>query len=219
MCGCPPPRPGASSGAVTWRATRGGEVLRLLCSSGIVLRRSRNCAAHSSCPRGTRRSVLASPHSPGTRGSGWHSCLCCIQHRAEQLCRGANARAKLQLGPGNEGLVVANPVPVAFWRRELLFRKGLFYGSGDFSLFDAVSDPHRRIVLRRTPMGGTEYRSELDKLDLAKIKSANPKARAFLFWSRMPVAQRSGDNIVLRDQRFLMLPGRSGFQVVLTPGE
>src|SRR3546814_14840528 len=44
---------------------------------------------------------------------------------------------------------------------------------------------------------------------------ADPAARAFLFWSRMPVAQKAGDAILLRDQRFMHPLAQERFQVQL----
>jgi inner membrane protein len=43
----------------------------------------------------------------------------------------------------------------------------------------------------------------------------DPAARAFLSWSRMPVAELHPDRIVLTDQRFAASPVRSGFTVTL----
>ena len=44
----------------------------------------------------------------------------------------------------------------------------------------------------------------------------DPDARAFLFWARMPVAQKDGDAILLRDQRFMHPLAQDRFQVRLT---
>lgn len=105
--------------------------------------------------------------------------------------------------------VVANAVPLTFWRREMLWRTGERYGATPYSLFGPR--------LRNTSLDGQLI--GMNDPRLAGRVEASAAARAFLFWSRMPVAQPSGDNIVLRDQRFLQLPSRSGFEVVLTPKE
>jgi inner membrane protein len=52
---------------------------------------------------------------------------------------------------------------------------------------------------------------------IAERVQRSADARAFLFWSRMPVAENSGDNIVLKDQRFLQIPARGSFTVILPP--
>lgn len=111
---------------------------------------------------------------------------------------------------------VANPVPIAFWRREILWRKsGQLYnphqpesfGSYSFSLF-----------------GGAERPSEVKAGDtnmadprIAAWAKGDPQAEAFLFWSRMPVAEVGPKGILLTDQRFMDSPARSNFTVELKP--
>ena len=113
-------------------------------------------------------------------------------------------------------VAVSNPVPVAFWRREILWRddgsvmrKVPFperYGRWQFSLFDASNFEHEDFG----PTNMSDPR-------IADRLPTNPDARAFLFWSRMPIAENSGDNIVLKDQRFLQIPARGPFTVILPP--
>lgn len=100
--------------------------------------------------------------------------------------------------------MIANPVPLMFWRRELLWRTEDVYGSFEVSLFGGEGV---RSVYR--PIG-------MNDLRIAQRVSGNPGAKAFLFWSRMPVAELKGDTIVLRDQRFLGLTG-GRFAVELNP--
>jgi inner membrane protein len=111
---------------------------------------------------------------------------------------------------------VANPVPVTFWRREILWRKSgrLFnprqpesYGRYSFSLF-----------------GGEELSSAAKPVEsnmgdprIAEWAKGDPQAEAFLFWSRMPVAQPGPKGILLTDQRFMDSPARRNFTVELKP--
>jgi inner membrane protein len=101
-------------------------------------------------------------------------------------------------------VAVANPTPLTFWRREVLWR-----GNGEFGSF--IVDPWvaPRQNQAATPIG-------MDDPRIAERLPGNPAARALLFWSRMPVAKINGDTVVLGDQRFL---GRSGgtFAVELKP--
>jgi inner membrane protein len=87
-------------------------------------------------------------------------------------------------------LVVANPVPVQFWKREMLWRDRTRYGQGIYSAPNSV-------ILQRDvgvhKMGGTQTEA-LVKHDV--------NAAAFLFWSRMPVVRASDENISISDQRF-----------------
>ena len=52
---------------------------------------------------------------------------------------------------------------------------------------------------------------------IAPRVARNPDAQAFMFWSRMPIAEVDGDTIILRDQRFFASPTASRFAVELPP--
>ena len=96
-------------------------------------------------------------------------------------------------------LVVANPVPFAFWRRRVHWRCEHDHGSGDFALpGDVTLDRDVR------PHG-------LPSVELQKLADTDPDVRAYLFWSRMPVVTLDGETIVLRDQRFMNSPASSTF--------
>ena len=101
-------------------------------------------------------------------------------------------------------LVVASPPPLQFWKRDIFWRTDERYGTASF-----------------TPgIGGdidlTGKLIGMDDPRLATWVKADPAARAFLFWSRMPVAQKDGDVILLRDQRFMHPLAQDRFQVRLT---
>ncbi|PAL25576.1 metal-dependent hydrolase [Sphingopyxis sp. GW247-27LB] len=99
-----------------------------------------------------------------------------------------------------DALVVASPPPLAFWRRDVFWREGGRYGSGAYALGSGST------VEPGVPTG-------MDDLRLRLWAKADPAARAFLFWARMPVATRDGDAIVLRDQRFMQPLARDRFMV------
>jgi inner membrane protein len=96
-----------------------------------------------------------------------------------------------------EPMVVANPVPVAFWQRDIVWRDGYNYGSGSYNLGAGVmlsSD------VRAHNMGtGAETRA----MPIRFVADKGSDAAAFLFWSRMPVLQQTDKEIVIRDQRFM----------------
>ena len=52
---------------------------------------------------------------------------------------------------------------------------------------------------------------------IAEWSKNDPAAQAFLFWSRMPVAELHADRIVLRDQRFMDPRIGDRFTVTLRP--
>jgi inner membrane protein len=96
-----------------------------------------------------------------------------------------------------EPVVVANPVPVAFWQRDIVWRDGYDYGSGSYSLGTGVklsSD------VRAHNMGaGSETRA----MPIRIVADKGSDVKAFLFWSRMPVLEQTDKEIVIRDQRFM----------------
>ncbi len=99
-----------------------------------------------------------------------------------------------------DALVVANPPPLAFWRRDVFWREGGRYGTGAYALGrGSTVDPG-------VPAG-------MDDPRLRHFVQTDRDARAFLFWSRMPVATRDGDGLVLRDQRFMQSFARDRFMV------
>lgn len=101
-------------------------------------------------------------------------------------------------------VAVANPTPLTFWRREVLWRTADSYGS---FVVDPWSTP--REAVRPTPIGMNDPR-------IAARVPGNAQAEAFLFWSRLPVAQAEGDTVTLGDQR---MQGRQAglFGVELKP--
>ncbi len=87
-------------------------------------------------------------------------------------------------------LVVANPIPLTFWRREIEWRDSVAYGRGDYSLFaGATLQP-----------AAAEHNANDTRV--ATIAARNPQLRAFLFWSRMPVVRFTGSEMIVSDQRF-----------------
>ena len=87
-------------------------------------------------------------------------------------------------------LVVASPVPLAFWQREMLWRHGAWHGKHAFTLGAAP-----------TPIGDGALSLSSDPR-IARVAQTNPQVRAFLFWSRMPVTRVEGDTLIITDQRF-----------------
>lgn len=106
--------------------------------------------------------------------------------RAESLMH--DAVTKRNGGPPL--LVVASPVPVTFWQREMLWRDAVNYGQGGYTLGSGVtvarfSEPHNAADPR-----------------LGEAALRDPAVAAFLFWSRMPIVRFEPDAMVIRDQRF-----------------
>lgn len=99
-------------------------------------------------------------------------------------------------------LVVANPQPLAFWRREMLWRDGDAFGSGNYELG------------RETRLGA-EKRNLFGSTDITAFVENDANAQAFLFWSRMPVLERQGHGFRLSDQRFDNGLTRGSFSLTL----
>jgi inner membrane protein len=101
-------------------------------------------------------------------------------------------------------VVVSNPVPLAFWRREVLWRSADgFYGTIACDLGNCARYPRE---IRKTNAADPR---------IAAWSRGDPQAEAFLFWSRMPLAELRPEGVVLSDQRFQQSPVRSSFTVTL----
>jgi len=113
-----------------------------------------------------------------------------ITGRAEQLTAQAVEKKHATIPT----LVVANPVPVQFWKREMLWRDATRFGAGTYS---APSD----VVL-----GDRLGPHQMDEIRTKALTKGDPDGTAFLFWSRMPVVKFVGKaddrNMKISDQRF-----------------
>ncbi len=110
-------------------------------------------------------------------------------------------------------VAVANAMPVTFWRREVLWRddcsKLRTWCPERFGRWAAtVGNDWRNKDLGPTNMSDPR---------ISAWSAHDPAARAFLFWSRMPVAELHDDHIVLRDQRFMDPRVARPFSVTLRP--
>ena len=102
----------------------------------------------------------------------------------------AKARDTLLAQGATPTLIVASPKPVAFWRREVLWRDDRQFGRGTFDLFSGLA-----LGPDRQPLG-------MDDPRIAAAAQKRKDVAAFLFWSRMPFAVPKGGGLTLRDQRF-----------------
>lgn len=104
-------------------------------------------------------------------------------------------------------LVVANAVPIAFWRREIAWRDAFEMGKGEYQLGRGAS------------IDSKTYRHNMDSLSATANAVVHDRdARDFLFWARMPFAEKDkAGNIVIRDQRFDNRVVRNNFEVIVAP--
>lgn len=103
-------------------------------------------------------------------------------------------------------LVVASAPPLTFWKRDIFWRTDDRHGSGSF-------DPGwgGAVDLIGTPTG-------MDDPRVAAMIATDPAARAFLFWSRMPVATFAADGaLTLSDQRYDHRLSRGQFTLTIKP--
>lgn len=91
---------------------------------------------------------------------------------------------------------------MTFWEREVLWRDGGAFGSGQY----AVGQP--------LALSGAKLNLASPGL-LRRAQAGSADARAFLFWSRMPVVQDTGAGLRLYDQRFGGTPMSSRFSVTV----
>jgi inner membrane protein len=96
-----------------------------------------------------------------------------------------------------EPMVVANPVPIAFWQRDIVWRDGQDYGYGSYRL---GAGPILMGEVRPHNMGqGASSRA----IPFRVVVNKGSDAAAYLFWSRMPVLEQTDKGITIRDQRFM----------------
>jgi inner membrane protein len=102
-------------------------------------------------------------------------------------------------------LVVANPQPVTFWRRTMLWRDEEVHGKMDYAALRGLSNAAAAPVPNR-----------LDDPALAGART-RPDVKAFLFWSRMPIVIERDGRKFLGDQRFDSALTRDQFLIPLDP--
>ncbi len=123
-----------------------------------------------------------------------------ITERAERL----TAEELMAFGGYDNPIVVANPIPLKFWARDIQWRAEGKYGRGDFNLFPSSNtetnpySPGNAVYLARK----VRYYGSTN-IERLKKGSPNPAVAAFLFWSRMPVLEQTNIEIIIRDQRFM----------------
>lgn len=93
-------------------------------------------------------------------------------------------------GVAGERTVVANPVPLAFWQREILWRSPQMFGQGSYSLSAGVELDKAAMYHGAMPLTKTE------------LAEADKDAAAYLFWSRMPLIAVDSGRAEITDQRF-----------------
>jgi len=115
-----------------------------------------------------------------------------ITGKAEAETKSLLARDAAQGKANGEAImVVANPVPLQFWKREMLWRNESAYGSGAYDLFGGLVLDEKQAM------------SESSRALLPGLATASDDAAAFLFWSRMPVVELDQAEAIVRDQRFM----------------
>ncbi|MEZ5682272.1 MAG: metal-dependent hydrolase [Erythrobacter sp.] len=135
----------------------------------------------------------------------------------DQIAESGTSHAVMEFGPdlvvqtsdGNvlsattSADVIASPVPIEFWKREVLFGKqGEWLVERCYRFDDCYAESL------------TEHRCRLP--DLAAASQLSSQVRAFAFWSRAPFAERApGGSVLLRDARFYDPLARDRFTVAL----
>jgi inner membrane protein len=90
-------------------------------------------------------------------------------------------------------MIVAGEVPLAFWKRKMIWRGDEVGGSGTYNLLDGLN--HAWLDPRIVPL-------RLDDPRLAAAAKRDRHVRAFLYWSRMPMVDVENGHAYLTDQRF-----------------
>jgi inner membrane protein len=105
-------------------------------------------------------------------------------------------------------MIVAGEVPLAFWKRKMIWRGDEVGGSGTYNLLDGLN--HAWLDPRIVPL-------RLDDPRLAAAAKRDRHVRAFLYWSRMPMVDVENGHAYLTDQRFFEAgrPSSSNFLIRL----
>ena len=120
-----------------------------------------------------------------------------ISTRAEAL-----AATELKERGVRPTMVVANPRPLTFWSRRMLWRNEQVHGGGEFG------------VLNGLQLEGRTMPNNLDHAVLAAARD-RPEVSAYLFWSRMPFVFEQDGRAFLADQRFSSSLASDRFSVPL----
>jgi inner membrane protein len=90
-------------------------------------------------------------------------------------------------------MIVPAEVPLAFWKRRMIWRGDEVGGSGEYDPLKGLN--HVQLDPRIVPL-------RMDDPRLAAAAKRDRHVRAFLFWSRMPMVAEQNGHLFLTDQRF-----------------
>jgi inner membrane protein len=90
-------------------------------------------------------------------------------------------------------MIVPAEVPLAFWKRRMIWRGDAVGGTGEYDPLKGLN--HARLDPEITPL-------RMDDPRLAAAEKRDRHVRAFLFWSRMPMVAEQDGRFFLTDQRF-----------------
>lgn len=119
----------------------------------------------------------------------------------------------------NVDRIVANPVPLAFWRREMLHGQSDDYFQSEFSLFGSRQSLNNMIRLKSGEDLVRNYP------DIGKLRARSMELHAFLVWSRLPYLVRKTEGgkryFIFRDARFSnpLLGDRFSVKLEIRDGE
>ena len=103
-------------------------------------------------------------------------------------------------------LVVANPIPIIFWRREMLWQTRALFGARDYDVFSDRQSAQFTIG-DQIFFGGLRDSREMKDPAVLRAIDRNQDLKYFLFWSRMPMARVTKDglktHVYVGDARFL----------------
>ncbi len=126
------------------------------------------------------------------------------------ITSGREARDSDVVFPGR--VVIASPVPLWFWQREMIIG-----GNGEYGIIDhAIESQDLNSTTRKNDAKFIELVGECALAPAIASAEENSELEAFLFWSRAPFAKRAEDgSVVLHDARFYDPRARDRFSVAL----
>jgi inner membrane protein len=117
----------------------------------------------------------------------------------------ASERARFPQQANSDAQIIGSPVPLAFWKRDVIDGDWMLFWHHEYSVFAAPS--------ARTEVGSPCF---LESWEWDRPMENDPQMKAFMFWSRAPFAERAPDgSVLIRDARYYDPRARDRFTVEL----
>ncbi|MEO0501272.1 MAG: metal-dependent hydrolase [Pseudomonadota bacterium] len=160
-----------------------------------------------------RRRGVAGPRTPALAALGALVLYVGAMGFASHVAEARGTDAVIAAGYGTPDVMIASPVPVNPFRREMIYR-----ADGRIGFGEATFSPGLDLTL-----GAPPFPDGMDAPEIEAAAARSEKLRALLFWGRVPFAKidrtTSGTRVVVTDARYSDSPNSGIFEaeVILPP--